>query len=261
MIDFHNHLIPGVDDGASDADQTRAALEAFRAQGVDRVIATPHVSGETTLRPAELAEALGKLDRGWAQAQAVAAGFPDMQLMRGAEVMLDTPEPDLSDPRLRLAGTSFVLVEFPFMVVPPNGPRALFDLKMAGWTPVLAHPERYGNAMESLEDASEWRRVGALLQVNCGSVLGRYGDRAQKLAWGLLKAGWVDYLSSDYHARGTLPVAECRAELERRGAARQAVLLTETNPARLLSGQAPLPVPPIDAPRPLWRRVLGLGRG
>lgn len=261
MIDFHNHLIPGVDDGASDAAQSRAALEAFRAQGVDRVVCTPHVSGDATRRPGELVQVLGALDRGWAELAAVAAGFPDMQVMRGAEVMLDTPEPDLSDPRLRLAGTRFVLVEFPFMVIPPNGPRALFDLKMAGWSPVLAHPERYANAQESLDDAEEWRRVGALLQVNCGSLLGKYGDRAHRLAWGLLERGWADYLSSDYHARGTCPVAECRGELERRGAAEQAVLLTETNPARLLAGQAPLPVPPAAARRPLWRRVLGLERG
>lgn len=259
MIDFHNHLIPGVDDGASDAEQTRAALETFRAQGVTRVVCTPHVGGEVTRRPGELAALLERLDRGWDEAREVAAGFPDMQVLRGAEVMLDTPEPDLSDPRLRLAGTRYVLVEFPFMVIPPNGPRALFDLKMAGWSPVLAHPERYGNAAADLSDAEEWRRVGAHLQVNCGSLLGRYGAKPQQLAWGLLERGWVDYLSSDYHARGTCPVAECRRALEARGAAEQAVLLAETNPERLLAGQAPLPVPPLRAARPLWRRLLGLG--
>ena len=128
--------------------------------------------------------------------------------------MLDTPSPDLSDARLRLGGTRFTLVEFPFMVIPPNGPRALFELKMAGWAPVLAHPERYGNASAEFGDAEEWRRVGAHLQVNCGSLLGRYGAKAQQLAWGLLERGWVDYLSSDYHARGTCPVAECRRALQ-----------------------------------------------
>ena len=257
MIDFHNHLIPGVDDGASDEEQTRAALRTFADQGVDRVVCTPHVGGEATRRPGELAALLERIDAGWARAQAVAAEFPAMTLLRGAEVMLDAPDPDLSDPRLRLGGTRFVLVEFPFMNVPPQGPRALFDLKMAGWTPVLAHPERYGNASERFADAEEWRRVGAHLQVNSGSLLGRYGQKAQSLAWGLLERGWADYLSSDYHARGSCPVAECRGELERRGAREQAVLLTETNPARLLAGQAPLPVPPFSAARPLWRRLLG----
>jgi protein-tyrosine phosphatase len=260
MIDFHNHLIPGVDDGASDAEQSRAGLETFRSQGVRRVVCTPHVGGEVTRRPGELAALLETLDRGWETLREVAAGFPDMEVLRGAEVMLDTPEPDLSDPRLRLGGTRSVLVEFPFMVIPPNGPKAIFDLKMAGWTPVLAHPERYANAAADLSDAEEWRRVGAHLQVNCGSLLGRYGAKAQQLAWGLLERGWVDYLSSDYHARGTCPVAESRRALEARGAEEQAVLLTETNPERLLAGQAPLSVPPLRAERPLWRRLLGLGR-
>lgn len=261
MIDFHNHLIPGVDDGATDAAQTRAALETFREQGVMRVVCTPHVGGEITRRPAEFAGLMELLDRGWDETREVAAAFPEMEVLRGAEVMLDTPEADLSDPRLRLAGTRFVLVEFPFMVVPPNGSRALFDIKMAGWEPVLAHPERYSNAAADFSDAEEWRRVGTRLQVNCGSLLGRYGAKPQSLAWGLLERGWADYLCSDYHARGSCPVAECRRALSARGADEQAVLLTETNPERLLAGQAPLAVPPLRAARPLWRRVLGLGRG
>jgi protein-tyrosine phosphatase len=257
MIDFHNHLIPGVDDGAADAEQTLAGLQAFAEQGVNRVVCTPHVSGDLTRVPAMLAERLEELDQGWETARQVAAEFGKIELLRGAEVMLDSPEPDFSDPRLRLAGTSFVLVEFPFMTVPPNGPRALFELRMRGWSPVLAHPERYGNAAASLEDAAEWRRVGASLQVNCGSLLGRYGPQAQTLAWGLLERGWVDFLSSDYHTRGRCPVLECRQELERRGAGEQAVLLMETNPARMLAGEAPLPVPPLEGKRPLWRRLFG----
>jgi protein-tyrosine phosphatase len=257
MIDFHNHLIPGVDDGATDADGSAAALAVFREQGVRTVVATPHVSGALTLDPAAREARLAELDAGWAQLLRAAEAQPDMQVMRGAEVMLDHPQLDLSDPRLRLAGTPFVLVEFPFMGVPPNGPRALFDLKMAGWHPVLAHPERYSNAADTFEDAGEWRRVGAHLQVNSGSLLGRYGAKAQALAWGLLERGWVDYLSSDFHARGGCPVAEARAALASRGAEEQAVLLTETNPQRLLNSQAPLSVAPVGPGRSLWRRLLG----
>jgi protein-tyrosine phosphatase len=260
MIDFHNHLIPGVDDGSADAEQSGRALRAFQAQGVRTVVATPHVSGAATADPEARAARLAELDEGWRALEQAAAELPDMRVLRGAEVMLDTPQPDLSDPRLRLGGTKFVLVEFPFMDVPPNAGPALFALKMAGWTPVLAHPERYGNASDTFADAEEWRRVGALLQLNAGSILGRYGARAQTQAWGLLERGMADYVCSDYHARGTPLVGECRARLEARGARQQAVLLTETNPERLLAGHAPLAVPPLAGP-PLWRRLLGLGRG
>jgi protein-tyrosine phosphatase len=260
MIDFHNHVIPGVDDGARDPEQALEALRAFHEQGVRTVVATPHVSGALTADPRALAARLAELDGGWEALQGVAGGVPGLRVLRGAEVMLDTPQPDLSDPRLRLGGTGFVLVEFPFMTVPPNATQALFELRMKGWTPVLAHPERYGNASPGLAEAEEWRRVGALLQVNAGSLLGRYGDGAQRQAWALLGRGWADFLSSDYHARGRCPVAECRAHLEARGAGEQAALLMDENPRRMLAGEAPLPVPPFARRRPLWKRVLGLGR-
>jgi protein-tyrosine phosphatase len=257
LIDLHNHLIPGVDDGAADAGEARSALAEMVRQGVGRLVCTPHVRGGLTASPAALGSALAEVDRGWDVLAAVAADFPGLVVERGAEVMLDTPSPDLSDPRLRLAGTRFVLVEFPFMSVPPNDTRPLFELKVRGWTPVLAHPERYGGARPDLADAAEWRRVGAVIQVNAGSLLGRYGAAAEAIAWGLMERGWVDCLASDHHARGRLALADCRAELTRRGGGEQARLLMEDNPARLLAGEDPLPVPPLQQ-RPAWRRLLGL---
>jgi protein-tyrosine phosphatase len=255
VIDFHNHVIPGVDDGAADIDEALAALETMRGQGATVVIATPHINGGTTQDPAALERALAELDRGWEVLRAAAPAEP--RLERGVELMLDVLAPDLSDPRLRLAGTRFALVEFPFMTVPPNATQALFELQMKGWVPVLAHPERYANASSSLADAAEWRRSGALLQVNAGSLLGRYGERAQKLAWGLVENGWAAYLCSDFHARGRYPVAAAVQALAEAGASEQAELLFTANPQRLLAGEAPFPVPPVVRRVPLWRRMFG----
>jgi protein-tyrosine phosphatase len=256
MIDFHNHVIPGVDDGAADLPQALAALEAFAAQGVGTVVATPHLSGASTLDPPALERTLAAIDRRWEELRRAAAGAcPALWLERGAEVMLDVPAPDLSDPRLRLAGTNFVLVEFPWMTAPPGAAQALAGLCQAGWHPVLAHPERYAGAA-TLADAAEWRRAGAALQVNAGSLLGRYGEGPRRTAWGLLERGWADYLCSDFHARGRCATAEAAAALARAGGALQAGRLTRDNPARLLAGQPPLPVPPLRPRPPLWRRLL-----
>jgi protein-tyrosine phosphatase len=257
MIDFHNHLIPGVDDGAGDLGQALAALAALAAQGVVAVVATPHLSGADTLDPPALRRALARIDAAWETfVRAAAQAHSGMRLERGAEVMLDVPLPDLSDPRLRLAGTRFVLVEFPFMAVPPHAARALSDLRHAGWHPVLAHPERYHNAAPTLADAGEWRRAGAALQLNAGSLLGRYGEGPRRVAWGLVERGWADYLCSDFHARGRCATAEAAAALSRAGGALQARRLTQENPARLLAGLVPLPVAPLRRPLPLWRRLL-----
>jgi len=257
LIDFHSHVIPAVDDGAADPGQAREALLAMREQGIGTVVATPHLNGSDTTDPTTLSRWLEEVDRGWAELEAVAAGLGEPRILRGAEVMLDTATPDLSDPRVRLAGTDFVLVEFPFMTVPPGAANVFFELRMKGWAPVLAHPERYSNAEPGLEDAREWVRMGAHLQVNAGSLLGRYGEDARRLGWGLLGAGLVSYVCTDYHARGHCHAAEARAALVERGAAEQAALLMEVNPGRLLEGLPPLEVPAIARPSSVWRRLFG----
>jgi protein-tyrosine phosphatase len=261
MIDFHNHLIPGVDDGAASLDESRAALEAYRAQGATAVVATPHLRATLADTPAELDGYLAEVDAAWGRLRELgAAEFPGLRLERGFEVMLDTPSPRLSDPRLRLAGTAFVLVEFPFMSVPPNAETTLFGLKVSGWTPVIAHPERYANADAAGRAAAGWKHVGALLQVNAGSILGKYGPEARDRAWTLLEQGLADFVCSDYHARGTLHLAACREALAAAGGEEQARLLTEENPARLLAGEQPLPVAPLRRrSRSVWSRLFGRG--
>jgi protein-tyrosine phosphatase len=268
--DFHSHLVPGVDDGASDRSYSAGALTRFRAEGVGTIITTPHFNGSLTHEPALLAERLTQLDAGWATLEAVVAddaaqfGTP-LRVLRGTEVMLDVPEPDLSDARLRLGGGPFVLVEFPGLRLPPmNGAEvAIHALVRAGWRPVIAHPERYRNADESLGEFARCKAAGALLQLNVGSLFGDYGKTAAAYATALLTAGWIDYVSSDYHARGEPGVARFVGALVQSGYAAQAEVLTVTNPGRLVAGEAPLPVAPLQTtePRPkapgFWDKMLG----
>lgn len=262
ITDFHNHVIPGVDDGASNAEESRQALAAFVAEGVRRLIATPHLAGSKTLHPEELTRRLDELDEGWARLQPIAAEFPELRVQRAAEVMLDVPEPDLSDPRLRLAGGRFVLVEFPYMRVPLHSPRAVAAIRAQGWVPIVAHPERYQGLDAELRIVDAWRHEGALCQLNGPSLLGRYGKDAQRAAFSLLARGLVDYLSSDFHARGRPLVSDYCALLERLGAEPQLQLLLETNPARMADGEMPLSVEPFRPRFNLWTRIQAmLGRG
>lgn len=255
LIDFHNHVMPGVDDGASDDEEAAFALRSLMDQGVSHIIATPHVEGSLTLRPAGLERRLAALDAGWAALQRVALDHvPDITLYRGAEVMLDTPEPDLSDDRLRLAGGTFVLVEYPFMMVPPHSGAVIRTIVSAGFTPIIAHPERYTGVRDAALPA-QWRSHGALLQVNSGSLTGRYGPQAKENAFALLERGLVDYLCSDYHARGRPSVQGGRGLLAEMGAAEQAELLTAVNPRRLLDGQLPLPLEPVRVRRSVLNRL------
>jgi protein-tyrosine phosphatase len=256
IVDLHSHLVPGVDDGASNIDEARAALAAMRDAGVVSLVTTPHLRGSLTHQPEALAARLAELDRGWSELEQLAgAEFPELTVGRGVEVMLDTPAPDLSDPRLRLAGGEFVLLEFPFMVVPPHSAHAISELRMQGWKPVIAHPERYAGVDPRLEIVGEWRRCGGLLQVNLGSIVGRYGTEARETSLALLERGWVDLLASDYHSRGRLSFEAAAERLDELGAGDQARLLLKVNPKRVLAGEDPLPVAPVPAQRSLWSRV------
>ena len=260
FTDFHSHLMPAVDDGSADVAQSLTALRHFAAQGAATCLTTPHFDGSLTKMPAMLDVRLAALDGAWAQLEQARAATPGLpRLARGVELMLDNPDPDLRDDRVRLAGGPFVLVEFPAMQLPPNAEWALHNIRRHGYRPILAHPERYRNHDSRLTVLARCRAAGAHLQVNAGSFLGQHGDRARAVANVLLSLGWVDYLASDYHARGEPATARAAALLVKRGAEQQVRRLLVENPARILAGEGPLPVAPMTASgsRPWWARLLG----
>jgi len=265
FTDFHNHLIPGVDDGARDLEFSAGALAAFRREGVRQVITTPHFDGSLTQQPERLAARLAELDAGWELLRAAVEKDGELNGMalrveRGAEVMLTVPDPDCSDARIRLAGTHFVLVEFPALQLPPvNAAVAVGLIRKAGWIPVIAHPERYRN-LESLAQLAEFISAGAVLQMNAGSLFGDYGTTAQAGAREILGSGLASYVCSDYHARGEPGNMRFARALGDAGFAEQAELLLAVNPGRLLADELPLPVPPVASrvqQAPWWKRMLG----
>jgi tyrosine-protein phosphatase YwqE len=235
-------------------------LRHFQSQGASACITTPHFDGSLTRAPGLLDARLAQLDAGWAQLVAAHGATPGLpRIERGVEVMLDDPDPDLRDARLRLAGGPFVLVEFPAMQLPPNAEWALHNIRRQGWRPILAHPERYRNHDSRLTVLSRCRMAGAHLQVNAGSFLGQHGDRARAVANVLLTLGWIDYVASDYHARGEPATAKAAALLAKRGAEQQVHRLAVENPGRILAGEGPLPVAPLSdgGARPWWAKLLG----
>lgn len=263
MIDLHSHLVPDVDDGARGVDGARGAVSRMVEAGVQRIVTTPHFDASLVRDPERFEARMDEMDRGFtALLEAVAEDHPDLALGRGHEVMLDDPFPDLSDPRLRLGGTRFVLVEWPRLRIPPSTPEAIARIREQGWVPLIAHPERYEAIGRNFGLVSAWRRAGACLQMNHGSLLGRYGDEARTVARRLLEGGWVDVLSSDFHARPHLPtfVPEIREWFAERELTEAFEILTEVNPARILSDEHPDAVPSVTLERGLWDRITGFLR-
>lgn len=261
-VDFHNHLMPGVDDGAGNLADSRSGLAALRDVGIRDIIAAVHFDASLQASPAELADRLDAIDEGYARLEAlVRAEYPTLRLRRGAEVNLDTPNLDFSDARLRLGGTRFVLVEFPGLQMPPFGARLLAHAGNGGWQPVLAHPERYRGTAEPVHAAAECTAAGAWLQLNHGSLTGRYGRAPQTAAADLLAAGLISYLSSDYHCRDTTWIAETAAAIRDESGGEEILAAFELNAQRLLADVPPLPVPPLQRPRGFLQRLGELVRG
>ena len=262
--DLHSHLVPGVDDGARSLEEALEAVERMVAAGIGRIVTTPHVNGSLTRDSGLLGTWLDEVDGPWRElAEQVTERFPDVEILRGHEVMLDVPDPNFSDARLRIAGTSFVLVEWPRLQIPPGTERVIERIADAGYHPILAHPERYAGMGQDLNRAGAWRSAGAYLQVNHGSFAGRYGAEARGVASELVARGWVDYLSSDFHARAHLEIhlRDAEAFFAGHDGLAQFGLLTVTNPGRVIQDQLPLPVPPLRIREGFWDRFAKIFTG
>lgn len=263
VADLHSHLVPAVDDGARSIDDALEGIGRMVAAGVGRIVTTPHLDASLGRDARRFGARMEQVDEAFARLrEAVADAHPEVRLDRGHEVMLDDPFPDLSDARLRLAGTRFVLVEWPRLRIPPSTPEVVARIRSQGWIPLIAHPERYASILRDFQVVGAWRNAGACLQMNHGSLLGRYGDTVQDAAFRLLEGGWVDVLSSDFHARPHLAhfVDEARTWFADRGHDAIFHLLTCANPARILADEHPDAVPSFTVDRGFWERFKGLLR-
>ena len=261
LVDIHNHLVPAVDDGAKNVPAVLDSIERMTRLGIRRIVTTPHIQGSLTLDPRRLDQRLATVTEAWeTAAEAIKEAFPEVEYRRGHEVLIDVPEPDLSHPLIRMAGTTFVLIEWPRLHVPPGTTRVISWIRDQGYRPIIAHPERYVGMIHTPELAFKWRDAGALLQVNYGSLVGRYGKDAQSVAFRLLEAGLVVYLASDFHGHSSLKIykTEAWAELQERGSTELLEVLCRTNPSRLLEDQEPIPVGGVTRDTRLLSRLRGM---
>lgn len=235
MIDLHNHLLPGVDDGSRSVEQSVAVLRLMAAKGVTAVCLTPHLEASRLSAGVPTSH----------EAAYVALKLhapPEVRLSRGSEVMLDRPivEAEALLRRISLGGTRYILVEFHRMVAPQAVYQAMGHVVERGMVPVLAHPERYGCCTP--EAVRWWKSTGALMQVDATTLLsprGR-GDRARQL----ITHGLADIAAADNHGDDRTMAAVHEA-LEPHGGGVQADLLTTLNPEAILADGLTEDVPPL----------------
>jgi protein-tyrosine phosphatase len=246
MFDLHLHLLPGIDDGAATLDVSRQMLERSTANGMSTLVATPHLSGPLSQTYA------GKVERALEKVRPIARSL-EMDIKLGYEVMLTPDLParlERGEPAT-LAGGKTVLVEVPFRVWPAHADQALFDLQVAGFRPLLAHPERYHVVQEDPAHALRLAERGVVLQVTFGSLLGLIGNDARHAAEVIVQSADAVVMSTDAHGDGKR-LAAVKPGLARLrdlvGEARTKQLVAD-GPRALLS-DSPMPEPLDNEPLP-----------
>ena len=244
LVDFHNHMVPAVDDGAPDLSSALRYLAQFAELGITRVVTTPHLSTRDVKGPRrDLIEA-----RYAELKHEVARRIPLLSLGLSYEIRLDDPDDDVTDPRVGLEAGGHLLVEFPMLVLPAYPDRMLEAAGRQGWVPVLAHPERYMGLEQAFGWVQRWRDAGTLTCINAGSLWGEYGSEAERMARRMLREGLVDVIASDHHARPTraTTVRDAWNLLVESGFEEQARILCSSNPLALLRGEPCTPVAPCE---------------
>ena len=238
MIDIHTHVLPGVDDGADTMDTALELLELSADSGVDCVVTTHHCNV-----PDEFDNyASPDLERLWArlEREVQRAGIP-VELRRGMEVFATPELPELlEEGRVwTLNGTKYFLTEFSFNEDPDFCMDILEECADLGFRPIIAHPERYFFVQDDPQIAFEWCVSGYGLQLNKGSLLGRFGPGPERTALLLVDHGLAACVASDAHRpyQRSTHMTEIRSFLIETFGESCAELLLSENPGRILRGE------------------------
>ena len=241
MVDLHCHILPGVDDGASDLRESLAMLCLARDSGVAEIAATPHFPGTRQSLP-HLKTIYSRFRL--LQEKARTEGI-DVDLYPGAEVLCLPETPELAREGLlpTLGDSRYVLLEFPFDT--PADVMDILLMEIARWeyVPVVAHPERYDAINEDPRILERWFALGYVIQLNKGSILGAFGYRVQKTAEWILAGGLAHLVASDAHSarQRTTDMERVRRKLEDLCPMDYVFILLEENPARIIRGQETVP--------------------
>lgn len=244
MIDLHCHLLPAIDDGARDLATALSMAEMFVADGVEVVACTPHIlPGIYPNKGPQIRAAVATL-----QTEIEKAGIP-LRLTTGADVHI---APGLvaglhSGEILSLADSRYILIEPPHHILPARFDETLFDLMVAGYVPIITHPERLSWARSNYSALQRLASQGVWMQITAGSLAGKFGKTALYLAERMLDEGLVHILASDAHdLKARHPdLADGAALVARRIGDEEARNLVSVRPSGILDNVLPeaLPVP------------------
>lgn len=232
MIDFHSHILPGIDDGSRSYDETVKLLLEAKEAGFNKIISTSHYAIDCYETPEykrkELIEQLNLENR-----------FPEIVL--GSEIFLTYNIVDLLKEfnASTINGTNYVLFELPLRSRFINLKDLLYKIQENNYRLILAHPERYSVVQKDFDLLYELKDMGILLQSNYGSILGIYGSTEKKTLKKMLKEDLVDFFGTDVHRENTIypKVSKAIQKISKYVSDERLEDLINNNAERILNGE------------------------
>ncbi len=201
FIDIHNHILPGIDDGAKTITESIELIKGFGEFGVRNFICTPHIMENYYPNdPATIASSLSLLKN-----ELQIKGMDQVRIAAAAEHMIDSGFEKLVETKkaMPLSG-NYILIEMSYLQPSINFDAALEILKEKGYFPILAHPERYVYFHNKPGAYKKLKEKGLLFQTNLLSFGDYYGKEVKKTSYKLLNQGQIDFLASDVHNQSQL---------------------------------------------------------
>jgi len=193
--DIHSHLIPGIDDGSPDMETSIKLVKKFVDLGYEKIVTTPHIMCDYyNNTPDKILKGLDELR------EELLKENINIDISAAAEYNLDDGLQGLIDKKEILTfGDNHVLFELPFLQEPRNLQEIIFNFQMAGYKPILAHPERYTFWYDEFDKYDELKSRGVLLQMNLLSLTNHYSPQTRKVAEKMVDANLIDAVGTDCH--------------------------------------------------------------
>lgn len=196
FVDIHSHLLPGIDDGAKDIDNSIELILKMRSYGIKHFITTPHVLGDVYPNSSEtIKEKLEEVRK-----ELLNRNISDVTIDAAAEYMLDEQfSKRLENNDILTLRDNYILIEMSYFNPPMNLYDILFEIQLKGYKPILAHPERYNFYHNDFKNYNKLKRAGCLFQLNLLSLTKQYGKQVQKIAHKLINDNLYEFVGTDTH--------------------------------------------------------------
>lgn len=233
LIDIHCHILPKVDDGPDSVEESLKILKDMKRQGIKHVIVTPHY------RPEMFEPSMKRVIYSYRHLRDIAYEM-GVSMSLGCEYYRNEQIIDHMDNRKRpsMAGSRYVLIEFSMNDLFPTVRNYVYELVTHGYQPIVAHVERYF-CCQKMEKIQELKDMGALVQLNAGSVLGEEGWKLKIFCLDLMKKDLVDFVASDTHNTSDrkLNLKKCASYVTKKMGKQYAERIFFNNPLNILKNR------------------------